>query len=173
MTAVLPGLLLGTADDAADRALLDRLGVTHVVNATTHVPMHFAPALQYHAVPVCDVPEADLAPLLPAAVDFIASARAAGGTVLVHCLAGVSRSAAVVLAYLVASQRWPLAQALAHLRNLRPTVSPNLGFMGQLVAWDKQQQQCRLGDDCGDFSENNAENAARHLPMEAQPIRLC
>lgn len=48
-----------------------------------------------HLVDVEDAEEADLLALLPAAVGYVQQALAAGGTVLVHCAAGVSRSPAV------------------------------------------------------------------------------
>lgn len=49
-------------------------------------------------VDVEDDGEANLLQHLPAAVAFIAGAAAGGGTVLVHCAQGVSRSSAVSLA---------------------------------------------------------------------------
>jgi hypothetical protein len=58
------------------------------------------------------------------------------GSVLVHCAAGVSRSATVVLGYLMARQNLSLAAALQHLKEVRPWVSPNPGFMQQLEAYE-------------------------------------
>lgn len=50
-------------------------------------------------IPVEDVDYADLLIWLPSAVQFIDQALRGGGVVLVHCVQGVSRSAAVVAAY--------------------------------------------------------------------------
>ena len=51
--------------------------------------------------------------------------------ILVHCIAGVSRSATVILYYLMTrtSMDLNLAQALRMVRQVRPIVSPNHGFM--------------------------------------------
>ena len=54
------------------------------------------------------------------------------GNVLVHCRAGISRSATLVLAFLMKSRRWRMKRALEHLRACRPIVKPNEGFMEQL-----------------------------------------
>ncbi|KAJ7523775.1 hypothetical protein O6H91_18G062500 [Diphasiastrum complanatum] len=54
------------------------------------------------------------------------------GAILVHCLAGVSRSAAVVLAYIMKVERLSLDDALISLRKASDKVCPNAGFMNQL-----------------------------------------
>jgi len=56
--------------------------------------------------------------------------------VLVHCTMGMSRSATLVLAYLVRHTNMSLAQALLHTKERRPVASPNPGFMQQLVAME-------------------------------------
>lgn len=44
------------------------------------------------------------------------------GRVLVHCVKGVSRSASVVVAYLMKTQQWGFDQALEYVRARRPQV---------------------------------------------------
>lgn len=61
-----------------------------------------------------------------------------GGCVLVHCLAGRSRSAALVLAYLVKHLDLSLRSAFLHLRACRPAVRPNSGFFSQLIEFERQ-----------------------------------
>lgn len=63
--------------------------------------------------------------------------RLRGGRTLVHCLAGVSRSAAMVLGYLVKHRNMPLADAFALVRAARPTARPNSGFFRQLIDWER------------------------------------
>jgi predicted protein tyrosine phosphatase len=63
------------------------------------------------------------------------SARTA---VLVHCGAGVSRSAALVIAYLMRRFTWPAERAREHCRARRSLVNPNQGFWRQLCAFEAQ-----------------------------------
>ena len=63
---------------------------------------------------------------------FIDSQRLLGRNVLVHCHAGVSRSAAIIVAYLIKKEHTNLAKALATLRSKRPRAKPNDAFMQQL-----------------------------------------
>ncbi len=64
-------------------------------------------------------------PLLPA------------GVVLVHCYAGVSRSASVVIGYLMWKRGWGFQRAYDHVRKARPCISPNYGFKMQLQQFEE------------------------------------
>jgi hypothetical protein len=52
--------------------------------------------------------------------------------VLVHCQQGVSRSCAVVTAYLMAQNGRSVVEALEYVQKRRPQAQPNIGFMAQL-----------------------------------------
>lgn len=56
--------------------------------------------------------------------------------VVVHCLAGISRSATVVAAYLMKKYHQSLKDVLCFMKNVRPVVSPNPGFLQQLKVWE-------------------------------------
>lgn len=86
-------------------------------------------------------PPADLAPHIAATNAFIAAARSRGGAVLVHCYAGQSRSAALVIAHLVAARPGlGLMEAWALVRAARPCAQPNSGFLRQLASYAKAHQ---------------------------------
>ncbi len=68
----------------------------------------------------------------------IDAVRSEGKAVLVHCMAGVSRSPTLVAAYLMHNRRITAAEALAYLKERRPCVDPNLGFRQQLLAWEAE-----------------------------------
>lgn len=59
---------------------------------------------------------------------------------LVHCLAGVSRSVTVTLAYLMHTRALSLNDAFTLVRNRKPDVSPNFHFMQQLESFESQLQ---------------------------------
>jgi protein-tyrosine phosphatase len=52
--------------------------------------------------------------------------------VLVHCAAGMSRSATLVLAYLMIENRWSYNEAYQLVKSKRPIIEPNSGFVKQL-----------------------------------------
>ena len=86
---------------------------------------------------------------------FIDDARRDGGTVLVHCVAGRSRSAAVCCAYLMHQAAAPLsvAQALHHVCECRPWAEPNSAFLAQLEQFALQLALRHLGEDGGEEGE--------------------
>ena len=61
-----------------------------------------------------------------------------GGRVLVHCHAGVSRSATVCMAYVMKSLNYDLRSAYDFVKRKRSCVSPNLHFMGQLLEFERR-----------------------------------
>ncbi|GFO03641.1 dual-specificity phosphatase 28 [Plakobranchus ocellatus] len=83
-----------------------------------------------------DSPEQILLPYLDDFVDFVAQAVRAGGRVLVHCSAGISRSASVVIAYLVREQAMSLKDAYDHVKSRREVTNPNPGFRAALERYE-------------------------------------
>lgn len=64
--------------------------------------------------------------------------------VLVHCYAGVSRSATAVLAYIMKNQNMSLQKALMFVKNKRHVICPNFSFMGQLKSYEMELHQTGL-----------------------------
>lgn len=90
-------------------------------------------------LPILDSPKFDILAHLPRAVDFVDDALSGGGRVLVHCQAGISRSATVVAAYLIASRGVSPQTALEIIRKARPCIQPNFGFIKQLDVWHESK----------------------------------
>ncbi|XP_026324036.1 dual specificity protein phosphatase MPK-4-like [Hyposmocoma kahamanoa] len=129
------GLYLGNLACARDYKMLERLGITHILTIDL-VPLPRSildrTGLTFKYIKLADVPKDDLISHLPDTNAFIKQAIANGGTVLVHCYFGVSRSAAVVIAYIMEKYGLCYDDALALVRTKRNFVHPNLGFEAQL-----------------------------------------
>lgn len=69
---------------------------------------------------------------------YVEEAKRAQEPIYVHCKAGKSRSVAAILAYLVQSERWTLKDAYKHVIKARPGVSPNIGFIAELMKLEKK-----------------------------------
>lgn len=128
-------MFIGDMDTASDSELLDSLAVTHII--TLNHQISFPTKYEYFPVNIDDAPNEDIYQYFDETYEFIEQSQrsqAAGGgySCLVHCAAGVSRSASIVLAYIMRKLQIPLSEALTLLRADRPCVQPNLGFMFQL-----------------------------------------
>ena len=73
-----------------------------------------------------------------------------GGRVFVHCFAGVSRSATIVIAYLMKEHGLSFSAAFKFVKNKRCFINPNEGFRRQLVHYQNELEALRkIG--CLDF----------------------
>jgi hypothetical protein len=93
-----PDLFLGDRGDACNRERLREHGITHIVNCSKELPCHFEGEFQYLWLKMED-PDPAFAAKIPVFCQFIDAGRNQG-KVMVHCTGGVSRSPAVILAYL-------------------------------------------------------------------------
>ena len=94
---------------------------------------------RYHIVEIPDVPTVSLLQYLPECKRFIDEGRAMGG-ILIHCDSGISRSAAVVIAYVMQELKMTYDQAFQYVSDRRCCVHPNLGFMHQLSEYEHMSQ---------------------------------
>uniref|UniRef100_K1QNW8 Dual specificity protein phosphatase 4 n=1 Tax=Magallana gigas TaxID=29159 RepID=K1QNW8_MAGGI len=135
---ILPFMYLGNFQDASNLELLHRLGITSLMNVSTKCKNLFEDQFSYMNIPVDDNPNADLAAWFPESNAFIDTVRENHGKVLVHCQAGVSRSATICLAYLMYTAKVGLETAFEHIKSRRSVISPNLNFMRQLENYEKE-----------------------------------
>ena len=73
--------------------------------------------------------------------------------ILVHCMAGASRSATIVIAYLMWIQKMKFDDALNFVNSKRPIVAPNDGFREQLKIFEKLLEDNNFDIDKINFSE--------------------
>lgn len=64
--------------------------------------------------------------------------RRAGGKILVHCEAGISRSPTICMAYLMKTRKFRLEEAFDYIKQRRSLISPNFSFMGQLLQYESE-----------------------------------
>ena len=135
---VLPQVWLGDETASQDAAFFRAKNITFVVNATPDVPNSF----QVQGVTYLRVPLNDPGPGQPPDQEDIAKMRAwlpeivaamryhisRGETILVHCHAGIQRSAAIVAAYMLkyyqktSGRQLSLRDVTRYLRSVRPQV---------------------------------------------------
>ncbi|OQR74975.1 WD repeat-containing protein 46-like [Tropilaelaps mercedesae] len=142
---ILPHLYLGSEYHASNKATLQRLKITALLNVSHNCPNHFEDLFRYMAIPVEDSTSEDIGVWFRRAIEFINDVKASGGKVLVHCHAGISRSATICMAYLMATLRLRMEDAYEHVKSRRKIISPNFSFMGQLLSFESQVFSPRAG----------------------------
>lgn len=101
--------------------------------------------MEYKNVPLEDDDDQELFPYLDSCFDFIN--KVAGqwksdsdnkGTILVNSYFGMSRSASVVIAYLMKEKKWSLREAYDHLKERHSSINPNDNFAVQLIRYEQE-----------------------------------
>lgn len=132
MNKIIDRLYLGNIRAASDKQLLKKHSVTHVLQVAQGIQPFFPSDFTYKVIKVNDVSSSNLIRHFPAAIAFIKAGIASGGSVLVHCHAGVSRSATCVIAFLMQENQMSFEEAFSFASRQRPVIFPNMGFQRQL-----------------------------------------
>ncbi|NWI16617.1 DUS5 phosphatase, partial [Crypturellus soui] len=135
---ILPFLYLGSAYHASKCEFLANLHITALLNVSRRSSKPFTDQYCYKWIPVEDSHAADISSHFQEAIDFIDCVRRAGGKILVHCEAGISRSPTICMAYLMKTKRLRLEEAFDYVKQRRSLVSPNFSFMGQLLQYESE-----------------------------------
>uniref|UniRef100_A0A0M3JVM3 protein-tyrosine-phosphatase n=1 Tax=Anisakis simplex TaxID=6269 RepID=A0A0M3JVM3_ANISI len=112
-TEILPYLYLGSQQDALDPVLLNKYGIQYVINLSVNCPRPESVKQDGHfmRIPVNDSYQEKLLPHFEEAFKFVDKVCQCGSVVLIHCLAGISRSATLAIAYIMRQNKWTSEQA--------------------------------------------------------------
>jgi atypical dual specificity phosphatase len=165
---ILPNLFLSDALTARWGDTLDRLKITHIITVLEEPVTFpkTARSLKLLHIPASDDVNTDLLSFMDKTTEFIKEAigthkqekhqlgRASSAEiadkrpvaldpeqenrVLVHCLAGMSRSATIVIAYLLATTPMTTDEATEFVRSKRSIIRPNYGFTKQLEQYERR-----------------------------------
>lgn len=139
-------LAVGSLVAASDLDTLTRHGIRAIVDASNRAENPRFPGILYHEVPIDD-PDERLAEFVPGVVAFVDEARR-HGPVLVHCVAGVSRSPALAVCYLHERHGLSLPAALDHVRSRRAQANPHPLFLRVIQEYyqDRPAAEKRAGE---------------------------
>ncbi|PSN29326.1 hypothetical protein C0J52_19956, partial [Blattella germanica] len=131
------GLYLSSQDVVQDTELLKKHGITHILSLGVK-PINLSKDIQNKFVFILDIPQTDILDCFEdECFPFLSHAMRKKGHVLVHCNAGVSRSPAVVIAFLMKNRKMSYNEAYNLVKNKRSVIHPNPGFVQQLQKYEK------------------------------------
>lgn len=136
--SILPYIYLGSANHASQQELLDKLGITAILNVSKTCPSAFAHKYEYMNIAIEDNALENISSHFDDAINFIEDVNSRGGRVLVHCRAGISRSATICIAYLMRQKTYTLDEAYEYTKKRRSAISPNFNFLGQLLSFERE-----------------------------------
>lgn len=135
-------LFIGGALVARSMHTLKHLGITHILclcsNEIGQSDTQYPDVFEYKNFSISDSDDSNISDLFEEASNFIDEVEGFGGKVLVHCFEGKSRSATIVLAYLMSRKKLTLVEAWTKLKKVHRRAQPNDGFGKALIELDKK-----------------------------------
>ena len=140
---IFPFLWLGSKIHAYDQDLM--MGykeipnkISLIINISQKIENKFeTEGISYMQIPFCDVIDSPMIDYFDETFRCIEQARLRNEIVFVHCRMGISRSATIVIAYIMRFLKTPFLEALKIVVEKRPIVEPNIGFIRQLEQYEK------------------------------------
>jgi dual specificity phosphatase 12 len=139
LSNVAPGVYLGDIYQAQNLDLLNSCGITHILPVGSNLYPYFPSIFTYfpRQIDVLDKDNEDLLSHFDECFEFVESCLKTGGNVFIHCVAGVSRSAAIAVGFLMKQKQIRYLDALKLVQTARSSVNINSGFVKQLLLYQK------------------------------------
>lgn len=126
---ILPGLYLSSQDPVVNKEILQKHEIHHILSIGIDASIKFD-NIKYYYCDLLDLPESDLSVAIKKCIKIINEHR--NENILVHCNAGVSRSPAIIISYIMAYEKVSYDDAYTKVKNVRNCIKPNEGFVQQL-----------------------------------------
>ena len=134
MSKITNNIYLGNIYDAQNIEKLLQMGIQKVLSLITETELlKYPPEIEHKLINIEDFPRQNIIQYFGECLLFMEDNK----KVLVHCMAGASRSATIIIAYLMWKNQLDFTEAVTLLEQIRPIISPNYGFVRQLQMFEK------------------------------------
>lgn len=144
---ILDGLYIGTYKTSMSKTTLNSNSITHILcighemeSILKDVKKILIQDYKFMKIEVEDIEDENILFNFNSIYDFIEEGLL-NGRVLVHCYGGISRSPTIVIAYLIRKNKLSFEDAFNFVKNLKPDINPNEGFMMKLKLFDKTENK--------------------------------
>ena len=127
---IIDNLYLGDFRAADNLNILKENNITHIINCAFNLPNKFPNEIIYKRLDLRDEPNQPIIEQMKEAYKFIKENN--DKNIFVHCVFGKSRSASVIIFYIMNEQKIDFNSAKNFVKNIRSIVDPNKGFEDEL-----------------------------------------
>jgi dual specificity phosphatase 12 len=132
-------VFIASVEGAHNAEQLEKHNITHILCVAPYLELKFPEKYQYKQFDIIDEADEDLSKYMKPCIDYLEQVRTNGGRVLVHCQAGISRSASVCILYMMYKHGMNYDEAYEKLKASRMNVRPNRGFVTHLKEIHKKK----------------------------------
>ena len=156
---------LGSYQNACNYADLKDLKINYVLNCAAECQNKNFPEINYFQVKVNDFPNFNISLFFNKTNEFINKAKLSGGNILIHCQLGISRSTTCLIAYMIKNMGYSTVTAMQFIKNKRPQIMPNFGFLQQLKNYE-QRLKFENNNELNDNNNISNNNSKRFVKTE-------
>lgn len=110
---------------------LKEYNITYIINCTKNKLPNIQ-NITYMNIPIDDTSSQNIEQYFDSSYNFIENAVNTNNNILVHCFAGRSRSASILIAYFMKKNNWSYDLAYQYLKEKRQIINPNKFFINAL-----------------------------------------
>ena len=148
MSQITDNLYLGNFYDALNIKKLSKIGIKKVLSLITDKQLLSYPIeIEHKLIYINDLPRENIIKYFGECLLFIDDNK----KVLVHCMAGSSRSASIVIAYLMWKNQLDFKETVKFVEQITPCINPNYGFVKQLIIFQKLLKKNKYNINTIDF----------------------
>ena len=132
-------IYLGDIDGANEINYLKQEGITHIISLVgeTYSPEYEEGLFKRKIIDIDDCSTENIFQYFKKCIEFIEQSS----KIFIHCMAGVSRSASIVIAYLLWKERKSYNETYFYVKNKRRYIGPNQGFVNQLKYFEQKLKE--------------------------------
>ena len=140
VSEIFPFLWLGNHIDAHNEQNIENYDlIINVTHSKTGISNKFVnKGIKYLRIPINDTLDECIKDYFDITYDAINKARINKQRVLVHCYSGISRSATIVIAFVMRYLVISFSKALDFVKEKRDIISPNISFIKQLMRFEEE-----------------------------------
>ena len=127
---IIDNIYLGDFRTADNIDILKEHNITHIINCAFNLPNKYPEQITYKRLELRDETDQPIIEKLEEAYQFIKENK--DKNIFVHCVFGKSRSASVVIFYIMKEKKLNFNEAKNFVKNIRQIVEPNSGFENEL-----------------------------------------
>ena len=133
---IIDNIYLGDFRTADNIDILKEYNITHIINCAFNLPNKYPEQITYKRLELRDETDQPIIEKLEEAYQFIKENK--DKNIFVHCVFGKSRSASVVIFYIMKEKKLNFNEAKNFVKNIRQIVEPNSGFENELNRYEEE-----------------------------------
>ncbi len=135
---IVDNLWLGSLESSCNRQALQERGIETVICAILGASAMFPFDFKYERAKLRDVEDENIIDEFDKLLPIIHTELLNNRAVICHCIAGRSRSASIVAAYLIRYHNMTTEDSLKFIKNKRTQINPNPGYVKQLKIYEER-----------------------------------